>query len=556
MKASDLRKSILQAAVQGKLVPQDKNDEPASELLKRIQSEKAALVRDGELKKEKPLPLITEDEIPYDLPEGWVWSRVGTLSYQVTSGSRGWAKYYSSEGAKFLRMGNLSRACYDLRLSNIQHVYPPEGKEGERTLLQENDILVSITGEVGLLGMIPANFGEAYINQHVAMVRCSQYIMPVYIAKAFLSPLCNEQFNMPQRGIKNSFRLTDLQNILIPIPPLGEQQRIIAKVDELMSLCNELEAAEKEQDALEKHLVETLPKSILQAAVQGKLVPQDKNDEPASELLKQVQAEKAALIKAGKLKKEKPLPPIIEDEIPYDLPDGWVWCRLQDICAYIQRGRSPAYSDIMKYPVISQKCNQWSGFCIAKAKFIAPDSIEKYERIRFIQDNDLLLNSTGTGTLGRIAIYSSSANPYESAVADGHVTVIRVIAKHVLPSYIYHYFSNPSVQNVIEIQADGTTKQKELSLSTVSNYLVPLPPIAEQRRIVAKVNELMLLCDELKHAYDQPISDNNVISLPTVDENDVDEEPLQMAAQGKINAQPSPKHTDALQQLQGMMQDE
>ena len=183
----------------------------------------------------------------------------------------------------------------------------------------------------------------------------------------------------------------------------------------------------------------------------------------------------------------------IDDELPFEIPDSWEWVRLIDICEYIQRGKSPKYSPIKKYPVIAQKCNQWSGFSIEKAQFIKPESITSYGKERFLQDNDLMWNSTGLGTLGRMAAYKSALNPYELAVADSHVTVIRPMKEFISPQYLYYYFSNPTVQSVIEDQADGTTKQKELSAATVRAYLVPLPPYNEQIRIVNQIEAVLPL---------------------------------------------------------------
>ena len=237
----ELRQTILNLAVRGKLVPQDPNDESATELLKRIAAEKMRLMKAGEIGREKLLPSISIDQTEFEIPNGWSWCRLGSLSKFVTSGSRDWAKYYSQKGAIFVRMGNLSKQHYRLRLDQIQHVKPPSNREGTRTRLEAGDLLISITGDVGMLGLITENFGEAYVNQHTAMVRPVDEMKGTYLAELFRSPFAQDQFNAPQRGIKNSFRLTDVTQFLVPLPPLAEQRRIVAKVDELMALCDQIE---------------------------------------------------------------------------------------------------------------------------------------------------------------------------------------------------------------------------------------------------------------------------------------------------------------------------
>ena len=280
-------------------------------------------------------------------------------------------------------------------------------------------------------------------------------------------------------------------------------------------------------------------------AVQGKLVSQDPNDEPACILLKRIREEKEKLIKAGKIKREKnpseifrgadnlPYEKIgketrcIADEIPFEIPDSWEWVCLEQICIYIQRGKSPKYSPIKKYPVIAQKCNQWTGFSIEKAQFIAPETISSYSEERFMQDRDLLWNSTGLGTLGRMAIYRTELNPYGIAVADSHVTVIRPCSL-VLPEFLFYYFANPTVQTVIEEQSDGSTKQKELSRNTVRAYLIPLPPLAEQKRIIAKIEEL------LPHLEDYDRAETRVTKLNAEFPEQLKKSILQWAIQGKL----------------------
>lgn len=253
-----LRQTILNLAIRGKLVLQDSRDEQASELLKRIHVGKEQLVKEGKIKKSRPAPPIDESSIPFSLPDGWSWTRLGDLAQLVTSGSRDWAKYYSSEGAIFVRMGNLSRDTYRLRLSNVQRVKPPVGSEGARTKLEAGDILISITGEVGLLGLIPHDFGEAYINQHTCLVRPVKELESRYLPQLFCSPFAQAQFDGPQRGLKNSFRLTDVTDFLVPLPPLAEQHRIVSKVDELMAICDRLEAQLSTSQTEVNRLLETV----------------------------------------------------------------------------------------------------------------------------------------------------------------------------------------------------------------------------------------------------------------------------------------------------------
>lgn len=264
--------------------------------------------------------------------------------------------------------------------------------------------------------------------------------------------------------------------------------------------------------------------SILQYAVQGKLVPQDPNDEPASVLLDRVCEEKQRLIQEGKIKKEKDVSRIYRKgemwfesegneemvlEVPFEIPDSWEWIRLQSVCRYIHRGKSPKYSHIKKYPVIAQKCNQWNGLDMSKCLFIEPESFTKYNVESVLKTGDILINSTGTGTCGRTGIYNEKLNEYELAVADSHITVIRTL---VFAKYIYYFFAGPLFQNIVEEISNGSTNQIELSTSSIQSTLIPLPPFCEQQRIVAKIEELRPLVDRYRElerercALDESIS--------------------------------------------------
>ena len=259
-----------------------------------------------------------------------------------------------------------------------------------------------------------------------------------------------------------------------------------------------------------------LRQKILDLAIKGKLVPQDPNDEPATKLLERIRAEKEQLIKDKKIKRDKNESYIfvgddklhyekfadgsivcIEDEIPFEIPESWVWCRLKEVCKYIQRGKSPKYSEEKRFPVISQKCVRWTGLDFKPMKYITEDSLKNYETVRFLCDGDILWNSTGTGTVGRAALYISESNPFPIAVADSHVTVLRPL--NVLSDYIYKYIMSPHVQVGFEDLCDGSTNQKELSLTTVCDFLVPLPSQSEQARISSTVQKLLEIIEAIEN---------------------------------------------------------
>ena len=315
--------------------------------------------------------------------------------------------------------------------------------------------------------------------------------------------------NINQGTAQPNLNTDIIKMTLVPIPPYKEQIRIVEELGNVSPIIKHYEKAQDELDGLNESIPKLIKQSILQDAIRGKLGPQLAEEGTAQELLEQIKAEKQKLVKRGKLKKSALNDSVIfrgddnkyweksedgavciDEEIPFEIPSNWAWVRLDDICSFIHRGKSPKYSPIKKYPVVAQKCNQWVGFSIEKAKFIEPQSITSYNSEYFLQDRDLMWNSTGLGTLGRMAIYYTLLNPYELAVADSHVTVIRPYKTYIVSEYLYYYFASNTVQSVIEDKSDGSTKQKELATKTVKSYLVPLPPFAEQLRIVQKIKSV------------------------------------------------------------------
>ena len=420
----------------------------------------------------------------------------------------------AQKGIRVLRGGNILPFKLCLKPDDI---FIPSQIVNANILLRANDIVtpaVTSLENIGKMARVEAEMPDTTVGGFVFIIRPIE--MSIHFSKYLLtfmsSPVAIEYIKSITNKSGQAFYNIGKERLLttlVPLPPTAEQKRLTDKLDELLTYIEAYGNIQNELNSLNLSIKTSLKKSILQEAIKGNLVPQISEEGTAQELLEQIKQERARLVKEGKLKKSALQDSVIykgddnryyervgaqvsciEDDIPFSIPDTWCWARLDTICTYIQRGKSPKYSPIKKYPVIAQKCNQWSGFSIDKALFIEPDSLSSYAKERFLQNGDLMWNSTGLGTLGRMAIYFSELNPYELAVADSHVTVIRPLRSYVLSQYLYYYFASETVQSVIEDKADGSTKQKELSTTTVKNYLVPIPPLQEQARIVAKVEEL------------------------------------------------------------------
>ena len=415
--------------------------------------------------------------------------------------AKGNIEYYNGN-ILWLRTGEL----------NNDVVYDTEIKITEKAL-KECSLRLNKVGDI-MIAMYGATIGKvAIVGKEMTTNQACCACTPVGIFNWYLFYfLMGSQLDFIKKGeggAQPNISREKLIAHLMPVPPIEEQHRIVSQIREALPYVEKYAHSQIEQNLLNEGIKQKLRKSILQEAIQGKLVPQDDSDEPSSVLLQRIREEKLRLVKEGKLKKKDVVASVIfkgddnkyyendgknivciDDEIPFDIPSSWQWVRLEHICSYIQRGKSPKYSPIKQYPVVAQKCNQWTGFTIEKAQFIDPTTIESYTQERFLEDGDLMWNSTGLGTLGRMAIYWEKLNPYKVAVADSHVTVIRPLKSYVIPQYLYSYFSSYTVQSVIEDKADGSTKQKELATNTVKRYLVPFPPLAEQMRIVEKIKEV------------------------------------------------------------------
>ncbi|WP_350258106.1 restriction endonuclease subunit S [Scrofimicrobium sp. R131] len=242
-------------------------------------------------------------------------------------------------------------------------------------------------------------------------------------------------------------------------------------------------------------IADRLRAAILQAAISGRLTDQRPEDGTATELLEQIAAERDALIKEKKLKKAKLLPPITGEDRQFVIPPSWVWTRVGEVARYAQRGKSPIYADVSPYSAVSQKCVRWSGFDSTFARPYAPKAFEALPQERILSAGDILWNSTGTGTVGRSTVLPDSGD-YSAMAADSHVTVIRTFRK-VLPRFVDVFISSPHIQQNMDDLTSGTTKQQELNLGTILELPLPLPPLAEQERIIAKLDEVLPLIDQL-----------------------------------------------------------
>ena len=447
-----------------------------------------------------------DEEIPFDVPNGWEWERWGNISQSIQYGYNAPALEHGV--IKMVRISDIQENC--VLWDNVPYCQIEEN-DIDTYMLKVNDILFARTGgTVGKSFLVEEVPEKAIYAGYLIRTRYSSLLNPRYMKSFMESQLYWEQLkNGTIATAQPNCNGKTLAKMLLPIPPTKEQDRIVEKLTQLSSFLDNYGLCQDRLNLLNKEIKEQFKKSILQEAIQGKLVPQLTEEGTAQDLLEQIKIEKLNFVKVGKLKKSALDTSVIfrgddnkyweksedgavciDEEIPFEIPSNWAWVRLDDICSFIHRGKSPKYSPIKKYPVVAQKCNQWAGFSIEKAKFIEPKSITSYNNEYFLQDRDLMWNSTGLGTLGRMAIYYTILNPYELAVADSHVTVIRPYKTHIVSEYLYYYFASNTVQSVIEDKSDGSTKQKELATKTVKSYLVPLPPFVEQLRIVQKIKSV------------------------------------------------------------------
>lgn len=526
-----LRELILELAVRGKLVPQDPNDEPASELLKRIAAEKTELVKQGKIKKQKPLPEISEDEKPFELPEGWEWVRFGDISEIERGGSPRPIKDYITTdecGLNWIKIGDTDIG--GKYISSADEKIKPSGLHKTR-MVYPGDFLLTNS----------MSFGRPYITLiegciHDGWLRISP---PSLLDKDFLyqllsSPFIIKAFKEKASGaVVLNLNADKVRETFILIPPFAEQQRIVCKVNELMSLCDQLE--QQSLTSLDAHqkLVETLlatltesqhaeelaenwarisqhfdtlfttessidalKQTILQLAVMGKLVPQDPNDEPASELLKRIEEEKAQLVKEGKIKKQKPLPPVSDEEKPFELPQGWEWCRIGDCSLSTEYGISHKTSKSSQGVPVLKMGDIQSGEVKLGGQQVIDSDIEELPYL-YLEHRDILYNRTNSAELvGKAGIYLGKDNTYTYA---SYLIRIRTDKNGSMPEFINLNMQAPFFRlTQINPYVKQQCGQANVNGTIMKNMLVAIPPFAEQKRILLKVVQLSDICSHLK----------------------------------------------------------
>ena len=506
-----LRELILELAVRGKLVPQDASDEPASELLKRIATEKAKLVAEGKIKKSKPLAEITDDEKLFELPSTWKWLRLPDIYYSLSVSKN---KLLSSE----------------IKETGLY----PVVDQGQRFIAgytDNEDLLIYLSGPVVVFGdhtterkLIDFDF--------VAGADGVKILRPILQSERFFW-LQLKGLKLEGRGYARHFKI--LNECFYALPPINEQHRIVAKVDELMALCDQLENqhnnAAEAHEKLVTHLLVTLTQSqnaedfnthwqrisehfdtlftteasidalkqtLLQLAVMGKLVPQDPNDEPASELLKRIQAEKAKLIVEGKIKKDKPLAEITEEEKPFELPVNWKWIKLGVLVNTSDSGWSPSCE---AFPRVGSDWGILKVSAVSWGKFLPNEnkSLPKSLNARLdceVKTGDFLISRANTADLVAKSVVIEDCPP--NLMLSDKIVRLR-LTSFCNSKFINLVNSSSFARSYYSLIAGGTSSSmKNVTREQILNLIIPLPPLAEHQRIFEKVEELMTICDKLK----------------------------------------------------------
>lgn len=486
MTPQELKNSILQLAIQGKLVEQRPEEGTAQELYAQIQAEKQRLIKEGKIKKEKPLPEITEEEKPFEIPEGWMWVH---LNYIANSSLGKTLDKVKNTGDYKPYLCSINVYWNGISLEKVKEARFEE-TELEKYSLKRGDLLICEGGDVGRSAVWEEDIPMCYQNA-LHRVRFYHDINPYfykYLIECYKGIGIINQFS---KGVTIKHLVQSSLNAMwLPLPPLAEQKRIVAKIEELLPLVDRYEQAWTKLEDFNHRFPEDMKKSILQQAIQGKLVEQRPEEGTAQELYAQIQAEKQCLIKEGKVKKEKPLPEITEDEKPFEIPDGWMWVRLRDIVSVLGDGihGTPSFDESGCFYFINGN-NLVKGKVVIKSDTKAVTKLE-YEKYKKPLDKNTILVSIN-GTIGNYAFYNNE--PIILGKSACYFSLINGIDK----KYICQLLTTQLFFDYAVKEATQTTI-KNVSLKAMRMLPVPLPPLAEQKRIVARLEELLPLCERLK----------------------------------------------------------
>ena len=482
MTPEQLKNSILQLAIQGKLVKQRKEEGTGEELFKEMQEEKQKLIAEGKLKKQKNLPEITEDKIPFDIPETWKWVRLGEIGFTQTGNtpSKTHSEYFGSY-IPFIGPGDIDNSI----INYLNKGLSSEGLKFGRIATKNSILQVCIGGSIGKCCLIDR---DVCFNQQI------NAIYPSISDKKFVFHLLNspyfKNFMIDNAGGTATpiINRTVWDSIIVPLPPLAEQKRIVEKIEELLPLVDRYEKAWSRLEELNKKFPLDMQKSILQEAIQGKLVKQRKEEGTGEELFKEIQEEKQKLIAEGKLKKQKNLPEITEDEIPFDIPETWKWVRLGEIGDW-GSGATPSRTNADFYggdiPWLKTG-DLTDGYIYNVPEYITKFALEKTS-VRLNPKGSILIAMYGA-TIGKLGILTKAMTTNQACCAC-------IVFPNFYNLYLFYFLL--ANRNSFIKQGEGGA-QPNISKDKIINTLIPLPPLAEQKRIVEKIEEFLPLCEKLK----------------------------------------------------------
>ena len=472
MTPQELKNSILQLAIQGKLVPQLAEEGTAEELYSQIQAEKQKLIQAGKIKKEKTLPAITNDEKPFEIPDSWKWVRLGETLNIARGGSPRPIKNYltnSENGINWIKIGDTNKGSKYIYGTNEKII--PEGMKKSR-FVKKGDFLLSNSMSFGRPYIL--NIDGCIHDGWLVLSPLIEIFYKDYLYYLLSSNMVYNQFCRRVSGaVVNNLNSDKVSNTVVSLPPLAEQKRIVAKIEELLPYVERYEKAYNELQQLNKRFPGDLQKSVLQLAIQGRLVSQCPEEGNAEDLYKQIQAKKQNLIKAGKIKKEKPLPAITDDEKPFEIPDSWKWMRLGEVFT-LQAGKNITSSNIFEDQDKKHKYLCYGGNGIR-------GYVSNYNR----QGKYAIIGRQGA-LCGNVNIAEGDFYATEHAVVVDHYNLTDVI------------WSSFFIKALNLNQYATATAQPGLAVSNIVKVLIPLPPLAEQKRIVNKLEEILPLCDKLK----------------------------------------------------------